>query len=183
MSRSVLTDRVRTWDQALHAVRGYFRAQGLCEVLTGVRLPEVAIEPYIEPVRADGGLLATSPELPMKQLLCGGSPDIFQVAPVYRAAERGRVHSEGFHLIEWYRRDADERVVRADVERLVDAVFAENGRAPVGSWNEVAFLSLLEQTTSVRLHGDEDADELAATVPSSWCVDAPEGNPACARDL
>ncbi len=174
---------MRTWDQALQAVRAYFRGQGLCEVLTPVRLPEVAIEPYIEPVRAAGGLLATSPELPMKQLLCGGAPDVFQVAPVYRAAERGRVHSEGFHLIEWYRRDVDERAVRADVERLVDAVFVACGRDPVDSWMEVGFLPLLAQTASVRLRGDEDADELTAAVPDQWCVHPPEGTPERARDL
>ena len=152
-------------------------------MLTPVRLSEVAIEPYIEPVRAEGGLLATSPELPMKQLLCCGAPDVFQVAPVFRAAEHGRVHSEGFHLIEWYRRDADERAVRADVERLVDAAFAACGRRPVGRWVEISFLSVLEQTTAVRLRGDENAAELVAALPSAWCVDPPEGMPARARDL
>ncbi|MBV1858897.1 MAG: hypothetical protein KUG77_10840 [Nannocystaceae bacterium] len=181
--RLSLSDRVRAWDQALNAVRTYFRGQGLCEILTSVRLPEVALEPYIEPVRATGGFLATSPELPMKQLLCGGAPDVFQVAPVYRSAEHGRVHSEGFHLIEWYRRDADERAVRADVERVVDAVFEASGRAPVGSWLEVGFVQLLEQTASIRLRGDENATELADAVPSAWRVDAPEGIPAMARDL
>lgn len=183
MSRSSLSDRVRAWDQALQAVRAYFRGQGLCEVLTPVRLPEVAIEPYIEPVRAAGGLLATSPELPMKQLLCDGAPDIFQVAPVFRAAEHGRVHSEGFHLIEWYRRDVDERAVRADVERLVDVVFEASGRGPIGAWVEVGFLPLLEQTAGIRLRGGENAEALAEAVPAAWCVDAPEGIPAIARDL
>lgn len=155
----------------------------MCEVLTAVRLPEVAIEPYIEPVRAAGGLLATSPELPMKQLLCAGAPDVFQVAPVYRAAEHGRVHSEGFHLIEWYRRDVDERAVRADVERLVDTVFEASGRGPVDAWVEVAFLELLERTASIRLRGDEDAQALAKAVPPAWCVEVPEGMPAGAHDL
>lgn len=183
MSRRPLSDRVQAWDQALQAVRAYFRGQGLCEVLTPVRLPEVAIEPYIEPVRAQGGLLATSPELPMKRLLCEGAADIFQVAPVFRAAERGRLHSEGFHLIEWYRRDSDERDVRADVERLIDAVFVALGRAPLEGWSSAAFLPLLESTTSIRLRGDENAAELEEAVPSQWRVQPPEGIPASARDL
>ncbi len=183
MSRPSLSDRVRAWDQALQAVRAYFRGQGSREVLTPVRLPEVALEPYIEPVRAEGGLLATSPELPMKQLLGEGAGDIFQVAPVFRAAEQGRLHREGFHLIEWYRRDADEREVRADVEGLIAAVFVALGREPVLDWSSVGFLPLLESTTSVRLRGDEDAEALAAAVPASWQVEPPASMPAGARDL
>ncbi len=181
--RQPLADRVRAWDQALQAVRAYFRGQGLCEVHTPVRLPEVAIEPYIEPVRADGGLLATSPELPMKRMLAQGAPDIFQVAPVFRAAEQGRLHSEGFHLIEWYRRDVDERAVRADVEGLVGAVFEAFERPPPGRWATHGFLALLEHTASVRLRGDEDAAELAAVIPDAWRVPVPEGMPDRARNL
>lgn len=176
-------DRVRAWDRALHAVRSFFRGEDLCEALTPVRLPEVAIEPYIEPVRAGGGLLATSPELPMKQLLAQGAPDIFQVAPVHRKSEHGRLHSESFHLIEWYRRDVDERRVRADVERLIDAVFVAMGREPVSAWSCRGFLPLLEATTSIRLTGTESAAALAEIVPRSWRVDVPEGMPPHAHDL
>lgn len=178
-----IRDRVRAWDQALHAVRSYFRGQNLCEALTPVRLHEVAIEPYIEPLHASGGLLATSPELPMKQLLCEGAPDIFQIAPVHRASEHGRLHSEGFHLIEWYRRDVDERAVRADVERLIDAVLVAFDRAPVSSWSCQGFLPLLEATTSVQLQGTEDAATLVEIVPPQWRVDVPEGMPSHAHDL
>ena len=148
-----------------------------------MRLSAVAIEPYIEPVLAGGGLLATSPELPMKRLLCEGAPDIFQIAPVHRRAEQGRLHSEGFHLIEWYRRGVDERAVRADVEQLIDAVFIDFGREPVSSWSCQGFLSLLEETTSLKLEGTEDAATLLEIVPSSWRVDVPEGMPSHAHDL
>lgn len=178
-----LTDRVRAWHRALRAVRSYFESHGSAEVLTPVRLREVALEPYIEPVRVEGGLLATSPELPMKRLLCAGAPDIFQIAPVFRAAESGRLHAEGFHLVEWYRRDADERAVRRDVEGLVDRVFESCGRAPVPSWTSYGFLPLLERTAGVRLRGNEGAQRLASAVPDGWRVAPPEGMPAAARDL
>jgi lysyl-tRNA synthetase class 2 len=176
-------DRVQAWDRALCAVRSFFRDSGAAEVLTPVRLPEVAIEPYIEPVQASGGLLATSPELPMKRLLCEGAGDIFQVAPVYRAAEQGRLHNEGFHLIEWYRRDVDERTVRSDVEGLVAAVFeALGGDAPT-SWSVHGFLPLLSELTGITLRGDEDAEALLAAVPADWRVDVPDSMPARAHDL
>lgn len=178
-----LTDRVQAWDRALQAVRSYFVGQGLCEVTPPVRLPAVAIEPYIEPVRADGGVLATSPELPMKMLLCHGAPDIYAIAPVHRAAESGRLHREGFHLIEWYRRDVDERAVRRDVEGLVAAVFEALGRSAPASWTTFGFLPLLAQTAGVSLRGDEDAAQLDAAVPASWRVAIPETMPDEARDL
>ncbi len=178
-----LVDRVRAWDRALHAVRAYLRGQGLCEVLTPVRLPAVAIEPYIEPVRADGGLLATSPELPMKQLLCGGAPDVFQIAPVFRAGERGRLHEEGFHLVEWYRLDADERAMQADVEGLVDAVLVALGRPPLTGWTVQGFLPLLARTAGVALRGDETADALAVAAPDAWGLQPPASMPPDARDL
>ncbi len=183
MRAGSLADRVQAWDRALQAVRSYFRGQGLHEVLTPVRLPAVAIEPYIEPVRADGGVLATSPELPMKQLLCGGAPDVFQVAPVHRAAESGRLHAEGFHLIEWYRRDVDERAMQADVEALIASTFGAFGRAKPGSWTRHGFLALLRETAGVVLRGDEDAEALQAAVPASWRVDVPATMPASAHTL
>ncbi len=148
-----------------------------------MRLPAVAIEPYIEPVRAGSAVLATSPELPMKQLLCGGAPDVFQVAPVFRAGEQGRLHEEGFHLIEWYRRDVDERAVQADVERLVDAVLVTFGREPLPGWTTHGFTDLLAQTAGVTLRGDEDAQTLAGRVPAAWCVAPPPSMPAEAADL
>ncbi len=59
------------------------------EVITPVRLDAVAIEPFIEPIRAGSHVLATSPELPMKRLLMRGGGAMFQLAHVARAAERG----------------------------------------------------------------------------------------------
>ncbi len=176
-------DRVQAWDRALQAVRGYFRSQGLREVLTPVRLGAVAIEPYIEPVRTEDGVLATSPELPMKRLLAAGSPDIFTVAPVYRRGERGRLHAEGFHLVEWYRRDVDERVVMQDVEALVATVCdVLEGQAPA-RWRCHGFLPLFEQTTGVRLRGDESAEALERILPPSLRTPVPESMPAEAREI
>ena len=157
-----LPARIVAWDAALSAVRGFFRARGLAEVSTPVRLPAVAIEPYIEPIAVGSGALATSPELPMKRLVMRGSGPIFQVAHVLRAGERGEHHAEEFHLVEWYRPGvSDPAVLRADVEGLVGAVFEAVGqRPPPPTWQTIGLLDLIARTTGLSLRGDEDASAL-----------------------
>jgi lysyl-tRNA synthetase class 2 len=147
-----------------------------------VRLAAVAVEPFIEPVAAPPGLLATSPELPMKRLLCRGAPSIFQIAPCFRAGERGDLHREELHLAEWYRVHADAPALRVDVERVVAAVFdavagalREPGLpAPPRAYQRLGMLDLVQQTLGVALRGDEDAEALAAAL---GCVRARLGDP------
>lgn len=167
-----LAERVAVWDAALAAVRGVLRGAGLKEVVTPVRLAAVAVEPFIEPVAAPPGLLATSPELPMKRLLCGGAPSIFQIATCFRAGERGDLHREELHLVEWYRVGADPRAMQADVERVVAGVFeavaavlrAPDLPAPPRAYERVGMLDLVHETLAVPLRGDEDAGALAAAL-------------------
>jgi lysyl-tRNA synthetase class 2 len=166
--------RVQLWDAALHAVRSHLRGQGLREVSTPIRAPEVALEPWIEPLRAGDQFLATSPELAMKRLLARECGSLFQIAHVFRAAEIGARHREEFHLIEWYRVPGDLPDVIADVEALVAAVFEAvvpllGDRRPAAprSWMQVELLELMGETLGVRLLGDEPA---AALEPLLWRV-------------
>lgn len=168
--------RVAVWDAALERARRVLREAGLQEVTTPVRLDAVALEPWIEPVAAPPGWLATSPELPMKRLLCRGAPSIFQIAHVHRQAERGELHAEEFHLVEWYRHGADPGPVMADVEALVagvgeavEAVLEPSGRgarlqALPTPWRREGMLDLVERTTGLQLRGDEPAAALLAEV-------------------
>lgn len=164
--------RVVVWDAALTATRAVLRGAGLAEVVTPVRLGAVAVEPFIEPLAAPPGWLATSPELPMKRLLCRGAPSIFQIATCFRAGEVGDLHREELHLVEWYRVHADTPALRADVERLVGAVFEAVAQAlgqpglpePPRRWSQVGMLELVADTLGVVLRGDEDAQALAAVL-------------------
>ncbi|MDC0722995.1 amino acid--tRNA ligase-related protein [Nannocystis bainbridge] len=165
--------RVQIWDAALAAVRGYFREAGLREVSTPVRVPAVAVEPFIEPIAAPPGLLATSPELAMKRLLVRGSGPIFQIAHVFRRAEVGDRHSEEFHLVEWYRLGADLDPLLADVEALVARVFAAtgtNGHVPK-TWQRARFGDVVTATCGARLRGDEGPDALVAALPPALAAE------------
>ncbi|MCY1057843.1 amino acid--tRNA ligase-related protein [Nannocystis sp. SCPEA4] len=165
--------RVQIWDAALAAVRGYFRDQGLREVSTPVRLRAVAVEPFIDPIAAPPGLLATSPELAMKRLLTRGSGPIFQVAHVFRRAEVGARHSEEFHLVEWYRLGADLEPLLADVEAIVERVFdatGTKGHAPK-TWQRARFRDVVTSTCGARLRGEEDAEALTAALPPALAAE------------
>jgi elongation factor P--(R)-beta-lysine ligase len=166
--------RVEIWDAGLHAVREYLRGAGLREVSTSIRTAEVALEPWIEPLRAGERWLATSPEIAMKRLLARGAGSIFQIAHVFRAAEVGARHSEEFHLIEWYRVGGKLPDVMADVEALVAAVFeavaavlAESKlQAPLAprAWTRVELLDRMGETLGLNLAGNEGAEALKPTL-------------------
>lgn len=171
--------RVAVWDAVLAAVRDYLRGQGLREVSTPVRVLAPAIEPYIEPIAAPPGFLATSPELAMKRLLCRGSGSIFQLSHVFRQAERGDRHSEEFHLLEWYRVDAELGALERDVEALVAAVHAASGErvAPPRRWRRDSFFEVFAATTGVALRGDEDDGQLRERLPAGLREAVWDGRP------
>jgi lysyl-tRNA synthetase class 2 len=170
--------RVRAWDAALAAVREYLRGEGLREVSTAVRVDEVALEPWIDPIGSEGRLLITSPELAMKRLLARGSGPVFQIAHVFRRAERGDRHSEEFHLIEWYRErgdglggEGDLGPVMRDVEQIVARVFAAvageigdqvppDQRCAPTRWERVNLLALMGETLGCELVGNEPAEAI-----------------------
>jgi lysyl-tRNA synthetase class 2 len=165
---SSLRERAERWDAGLRAIRAWFASEGFLEVHTDVRVEAVALEPFIEPIPLAGGFLRTSPELALKRMLAEGVGKVFEIAPVFRRAERGRSHREGFHLIEWYRDEPDARRLQRDVEELVAAVFAvadeRAGRKPGDppAFDQVEFLALAFDALGVELRGDEPASLLAA---------------------
>ena len=108
----------------LARVRAHFSSQGVIEVQTPVLSASAPTDPQVEPVAAQpsGGAvrwLQTSPEFPMKRLLAAGVGDCYQVCPVFRDGEAGRLHGPEFTMIEWYRVGYSAADLRADVERLL----------------------------------------------------------------
>jgi elongation factor P--(R)-beta-lysine ligase len=112
----------------LERTRAFFTTRGLLEVETPQLSAAAATDLHLESLAAAspcGGLsgwLHTSPEYPMKRLLAAGSGDIWQLARVFRGAERGRRHNPEFSLLEWYRVGWDAPMLMDEVEALLYAL-------------------------------------------------------------
>jgi lysyl-tRNA synthetase class 2 len=110
----------------LDRIRAYFSAGNVLEVQTPLLSAAAASDPQIEsiaaqPVSGPRRFLQTSPEYPMKRLLAAGVGDCYQVCPVFRDGESGRLHNPEFTMIEWYRVGFDVDRLQLDVERLLGA--------------------------------------------------------------
>lgn len=123
-------------NDAAAALRAWFAGQGFVEVETpALQLspglePQLRafatrlFEPFEESEEGETLYLHTSPEFAMKKLLAGGMERIFQIARVWRNAERSALHHPEFTMLEWYRASTGWREAAADCEGLVRAALA-----------------------------------------------------------
>lgn len=114
------------------ALRTFFEGEGYEEVDTPLLVPTPGMEPHITafPVRYEPEtgvgrprdlFLHTSPEYAMKRLLADGSGPIFQLCKVFRNGEVSPTHNPEFTMLEFYRPNADYRVIMHDLERALAA--------------------------------------------------------------
>ncbi len=129
-------DNLAVRGRIIAAIRTFFAGRGFAEVET----PALQISPGMEPhlqafvteLRQPGDpprsiYLHTSPEFAMKKLLAAGMPKIFQLARVFRNAERSRTHHPEFTMLEWYRADSGYRDLMYDCEALLRACLVAAG--------------------------------------------------------
>ena len=118
-----LAERLRLRAQTLGAIRAFFAARDVVEVQTPVLAPATVTDPDVESIAVPGyGFLQTSPEYQMKRLLSAGAPSIYQLGPVFRHEERGRLHNPEFTMLEWYRLGFDDQQLMQEVAELVALV-------------------------------------------------------------
>ncbi len=165
------------------ATRAFFARGGFVEVET----PALQVSPGTEPhlvafateLEAPGRArrrrlyLHTSPEFAMKKLLVAGGTRIFQLARVFRNAERGAAHHPEFTMLEWYRAGADYTVLMDDCSALLrDAagaagasIFAWQGKScdPRATPERVSVVEAFRRLTGI---------DLAATMPDPHAPDA-----------
>jgi elongation factor P--(R)-beta-lysine ligase len=95
----------------LRSLRAFFDDRGFTEVQTPVLSRDTIIDRHLDPIevrmqlpggKAETWFLQTSPEQSMKRLLCSEIGSIYQIGPVFRSGELGRLHNPEFTLAEWY---------------------------------------------------------------------------------
>lgn len=118
----------------IRATREFFTSRGFVEVETPALQVSPGMEPHLVAFATDliapGAIekrrlyLHTSPEFAMKKLLVAGMPRIFQLARVFRNAERAATHHPEFTMLEWYRANAGYESLMQDCEELLRAIAA-----------------------------------------------------------
>jgi lysyl-tRNA synthetase class 2 len=159
---------------ALSQVRSYFDIERFVEVQTPTRVKAPGLDANVEPIRAQGGWLVTSPELHLKRLLTGGMPRVFEFAHCHRDEEIGRYHEPEFTLVEWYRAFEPVEAVMRDTEQLVQLVVQRlSGRTMVEHAGrhvniEIPFARLSVAEAFERYAQHKDGNELAEQDPDEW---------------
>lgn len=123
-------------------IRAFFAARDVTEVNTPLITRSGVTEPQIQSVALAAGpaYLRTSPEYHHKRLLAAGFGDLYELGPVMRAAEHGRLHSTEFTLLEWYRLGWDWRALAAESVELIQHCTRRSGQCWATrsiSWREL----------------------------------------------
>ncbi|MBL4772572.1 MAG: EF-P lysine aminoacylase GenX [Alcanivoracaceae bacterium] len=94
----------------LSKIREFFTDKGVLEVetpiLSSAGNTDVNIESFTtEKISHDNlmSYLRTSPEFPLKRLICSGIGDVFEIGKVFRRGEISKTHNVEFTMLEWYR--------------------------------------------------------------------------------
>ena len=117
--------------QSLENIRSFFYSRNVIEVVTPSLLTTPTTDIYIDSIevsvnqalsKSSKFYLHTSPELEMKRLLSKGSGDIFQICQVFRDNEFGRINSNEFTMLEFYRVGFDMQQLIEELKELLIAL-------------------------------------------------------------
>ncbi len=112
-------------------IRDFFYSRHVTEVVTSSLLEAPTTDVYIDSIEVSVNkalskssklYLHTSPELEMKRLLSKGSGDIFQICQVFRDNEYGRINSNEFTMLEFYRIEFNIHQLMDEIIELLDAL-------------------------------------------------------------
>jgi lysyl-tRNA synthetase class 2 len=168
--------------RAVGAVRAFFAANGFVEVETPCLQVSPGLEPHLQAFATGlrdpwGGAevplyLHTSPEFTMKKLLVAGVPRPWQMARVFRNAERSATHHPEFTMLEWYRAGGTLDELMADTEELTRACARAAGVErlrrgtaecdPFAPWERLSVAQAFERHAGI---------DVLATAPDPWAPD------------
>lgn len=133
-------EAIRARAAMLRSIREFFFERDVMEVQTGCLGAHTVTDPAIESLAIAGtGYLQTSCEYQLKRLLAAGAPSLYQIGPVFRAGEMGRLHNTEFTMLEWYRLGYTDKELMDEVAALVDLVLGA-GDYQTFTYQEVAAL-------------------------------------------
>ncbi len=133
-------ETLRRRAELVNQVRGFFRARGVLEVDTPVLQGGANLDHGVVAMRLDTDSgprwLPTSPEHPLKRLVCAGAGAVWTLAPAFRAGEQGRRHAPEFRMLEWYRPGWDDRQLAAEVVELLSVLTGFGVTSETIAWRE-----------------------------------------------
>ncbi|MDP9200289.1 MAG: EF-P lysine aminoacylase EpmA [Pseudomonadota bacterium] len=167
----------------LARARAWFASQQVLEVQTPLLSSAAVSDPAIESIAVVAGsgrrqFLQTSPEYPMKRLLAAGIGDCYQICPVFRDGESGRLHSPEFTMIEWYRLRFGVEELQRDVAGLLQATTA--GLRLFAPARSITYREAIRQSCGLDIRS-ASVDNIAATLAANgirpvatadWDIDA-----------
>ncbi|MCO4748259.1 MAG: EF-P lysine aminoacylase GenX [Proteobacteria bacterium] len=152
---------LRTRASVLATTRAFFGDRGYLEVPTPVLVPSAAMEEHLFPLKADGGLLRTSPEFALKRAIASGLGRVYEIGPCFRGREDGPWHGTEFLMLEWYRVGAGLPELIAETRALISACAATLG-VEVLPWRQVTVRELFLEVCGLDL-ATASAAELGAS--------------------
>ena len=118
----------------MRQIREFFHERNVLEVetpiLSSAGNTDVNIESFTsESINRDfpKSYLRTSPEFPLKRLLCSGSGDIFELGKVFRKGETSKTHNVEFTMLEWYRIGFNYLQLMDEVNELLISLMQDFG--------------------------------------------------------
>ncbi len=134
MIMNTKTEMLKKRSDLLRQVRAFFYARDVIEVDTPLLSQAATPDLHLSSLKTqalvpgEGELtyyLHTSPEYPMKRLLCEGSGDIFYLGKVFRNGDLSPRHQIEFTMLEWYRLGFSMEQLIDEVIQLVNSVLPE----------------------------------------------------------
>lgn len=136
--------------ELLGELRAFFAERDVLEVQTASLAEHTVTDLHIESLAVGAhGYLQTSPEYQLKRLLAAGAPSLYQVGPVFRAGEVGRLHNPEFTLLEWYRLGFDDQALMGEVAALIERLLGP------GECQQVTYAELVGDAAMAALAPDE----------------------------
>lgn len=178
-------------------IRIFFKERGFVEVDTPALVRYPGTEPHLDPLKTElkikgrgnyGGYLITSPEYSIKKLLAAGLGNMFELAKCFRNNEpQSPNHNPEFLMLEWYRVNADYKMLMAETEELIkflarqlfgrEEIVYQGQKIDLSSWEKSSVRDLFLKFARIDLNKSENNAEKLAAEAKKLGYDIPVGDP------